>query len=266
MLDSKEVAYYLKEAEVLARRAGEIISSHFGGKFRSDYKSCPSDLVTEVDRRSEEIILEGLLSKFPGHTFVGEETSGQTLPSKESFTWFVDPLDGTTNFVFGIPFCCISIGLALAKELVAGLVYDPLRDELFTAIKNNGARLNGSVIEVDKKRRHLSEALLVTGYPANKAFGYRLLRINYHRVIESCTNLRALGAAALELAYVACGRLTGFWENTLKPWDVAAGTLLVEEAGGTVTNIDGGPISLEDSTSIAASNGLIHRQLLDVLS
>jgi len=265
-LDNTEFALYLKEAEALARQAGEIISSSFGGAQRSDYKSCPSDLVTEIDRRSEEIILGGLSSKFPDHTFIGEETSGQTLPFKEGFTWFVDPLDGTTNFVFGIPFCCISIGLALAGKLVAGLVYDPLRDELFTAVKDGGARLNGSVIEVDKKRRHLREALLVTGYPANKAFSYRLLRTNYHRVIESCTNLRALGAAALELAYVACGRLTGFWENTLMPWDVAAGTLLVEEAKGTVTDTGGGPINLGGPTSIAASNGFIHRQLLEVIS
>ncbi|MCL6560289.1 MAG: inositol monophosphatase [Firmicutes bacterium] len=257
---------FVETAVTLARRAGEIIRGRFGGNFEKGYKSCPSDLVTEVDRQAEDLITRGVLKAFPDHTIIGEENSGPLETAGGGYTWYVDPLDGTTNFVYGIPFFCVSIGLAEAGRLVAGVVYDPLRGECFTAFRGNGAYLNGNPIKVDTTRQLLKESLLVTGYPSNKKFNGRLERINYHTVVGRCANLRALGAAALELACVACGRLTGFWENTLRPWDVAAGSLLVEEAGGRVTDIDGNSLSLEGYPSIVASNGLIHKELLEALS
>ncbi len=260
-----EYTVFLETAASLSIKAGEIIRSRFGGFFEKGYKSCPSDLVTEVDRESEKLITDGLHARFPSHTVIGEENEGSAGITREGFTWYVDPLDGTTNFVYGIPFCSVSVGLADSGGLIAGVVYDPFRNELFCAQKGSGTFLNNRPVHVDTSRKSLKEALLVTGYPANKAFGARLQRINYHRVIDGCANLRALGSAALELAYIACGRLTGFWENTLMPWDVAAGSLLVEEAGGKVTGIDGEPLRLKDHLSIVASNGLIHDELLEIL-
>lgn len=261
-----EYVKYLDPATDLARQAGDIIRGKFGGNFEKGYKSCPADLVTEVDRQAEDLITAGLRAKFPDHTIIGEESEGTAEASPDGYTWYVDPLDGTTNFVYGIPFCCVSIGLASSKGMVAGVVYDPFRDECFSAAKGRGTFLNGRPVRVDGTRKTLKEGLLVTGYPSNERFRDRLQRINYHRLIESCANLRALGAAALELAYIACGRLTGFWENTLRPWDVAAGSLLVEEAGGRVTDIDGNRLSLDCYPSIVASNGLIHSELLKALS
>ncbi len=261
-----EYTIYLETAASLAIQAGEIIRARFGGSFLKEYKSCPSDLVTDVDRESEKLITDGLRAKFPTHTFIGEEGKGSAETAREGFIWYVDPLDGTTNFVYGIPFCSVSIGLAKNGQLIAGVVYDPFRNELFSAQKGGGTFLNNRPVHVDESRRTLKEALLVTGYPANKAYSIRLQRINYHRVIDGCANLRALGSAALELAYIACGRLTGFWENPLMPWDVAAGALLVKEAGGRVTDIDGKPLGLENYLSITASNGLIHDELLEILA
>lgn len=261
-----ESVKYLETATDLAERAGAVIRDRFGGHFEKGYKSCPSDLVTEVDRECEEIISMGLKLAYPDHAVVGEESCGGTAAPGEGCTWFVDPLDGTTNFVYGIPFFCVSIGLFMYGKMAAGVVYDPLRRECFHASRGNGAFLNGRPVRVDSTRRRLSYSLLVTGYPSDKKYNERLFRINYHRVLESCANLRALGAAALELAYVACGRLTGFWENTLRPWDVAAGSLLVEEAGGVVTGISGAELELSGYPSIVASNGHIHQELLTVLS
>ncbi|MFX4261898.1 inositol monophosphatase family protein [Pelotomaculum propionicicum] len=256
---------YVETAAALAKKAGAIIRDKFGGNFERGYKSCPSDLVTEVDRMSESLITGGLSEKFPGHIIIGEENSGYVKDIPEGFAWYVDPLDGTTNFVYGIPFCSVSIGLARGGKMVAGVVYDPFRDECFSAATGCGTSLNGRPVRVDHTRKLLREALLVTGYPENKKFSERLYRINYQKVAKSCGNLRALGSAALELAYISCGRLTGFWENTLMPWDVAAGSLLVEEAGGKVTDIDGNALTLESYLSITASNSLVHEELLRTL-
>lgn len=256
---------YLDAAARLARLAGAIIRDKFGGKFERSYKSCPSDLVTEVDYASESLIITGLRREFPDHDIIGEESSGSAAIAPDGYAWCIDPLDGTTNFVYGIPFCSVSIGLLFNGEVVAGVVYDPFRDECFGASRGGGCFLNDRAVRVDATRKMLSQALLVTGYPENKSYSERLLRIDYHKVAQSCSNLRALGSAALELAYVACGRLTGLWENPLMPWDVAAGSLLVQEAGGRVTDIDGKKLSLERHLSIAASNGLIHEELLQIL-
>lgn len=256
---------YLEAAAALARQAGEIIRDNFGGTFERGYKSGPSDLVTEVDRRSEALISEGLLGKFPDHTVIGEETAGAVKTIPEGYTWYVDPLDGTTNFVYGIPFCSVSIGLACNGNMVAGVVYDPFHNECFTAAAGCGTFLNNRPVKVDSSRKTLGEALLVTGYPENKKFNERLRNVDYPKIARSCSNLRALGSAALELAYISCGRLTGFWEHTLMPWDVAAGSLLVTEAGGRVTDIRGKKLTLASYLSITATNGWIHEELLKIL-
>jgi myo-inositol-1(or 4)-monophosphatase len=260
-----EHTIYLETAATLAMQAGEIIRDNFGGNIEKGYKSCPSDLVTEVDRRSEALITRGLLEKFPDHTVIGEETAGVVNTIPEGYTWYVDPLDGTTNFVYGIPFCSVSIGLTCNGKMAAGVVYDPFRNECFTAAAGCGTFLNSRPVEVDSSRKTLREALLVTGYPENKKFNERLRNIDYPKIAGSCSNLRALGSAALELAYISCGRLTGFWEHTLMPWDVAAGSLLVAEAGGKITDIKGKKLTLTSYLSITATNGWIHEELLKIL-
>jgi myo-inositol-1(or 4)-monophosphatase len=256
---------YIDTAAALAKKAGAVIRENFRGDFEKSYKSCPSDLVTEVDRRSETLITRGLMEKYPGHAIVGEEAAGAVNNIPDGYAWYVDPLDGTTNFVYGIPFCSVSIGLAYNGKMLAGVVYDPFHDECFTAAAGCGTFLNSRPVSVDSSRKILGEALLVTGYPENKKFNERLHNINYQKITGSCANLRALGSAALELAYISCGRLTGFWEHTLMPWDVAAGSLLVAEAGGRVSDINGNKLVLESYLSIAATNGLIHEELLKIL-
>lgn len=256
---------YTETAVALAKQGGEIIRTRFGGSFTSGYKSCPSDLVTEVDRKVEDLIVKGLRANFPEHAVLSEENGYPEEVAREGYIWHVDPLDGTTNFVYGIPFCSVSIALAYDGQVITGVVYDPFRRECFSSTRGGRTLMNGKPIRVDSARKTLGESLLVTGYPSNKAYSKRLLRVNYHYLLEQCANLRALGSAALELAYVACGRLTGFWEEPLMPWDVAAGSLLVEEAGGRVTDIDGNNFHLNRNLSIAATNGLVHNELIAAL-
>lgn len=252
-------------AEKLARSAGKLVSGKLGGCFHTGFKSCPADFVTEVDRQCQDIILAGLQKYFPGHTVIAEEKDNMHYTPGENATWYVDPLDGTTNFVFGLPFCAVSIAMTEKGRTVLGVVYDPLRDEMFTAAQGRGARLNGIPVNVDRNRTTLGESLLVTGFPVNTGNKKIMAEARIKDILFRSLNLRALGSAALELAYVACGRLTGFWEVTLKPWDVAAGALLVEESGGAVSGLKGEPLELSEYVSIVASNGDIHRELIDTL-
>lgn len=255
----------LRIAEELARSAGSLIRKKLGGCFTTGYKSCPADLVTEVDKQSQAIILDGLQKHFPSHCLVAEEKENSVFSPGDRATWYVDPLDGTTNFVFGLPFCAVSIALTENESAVLGVVYDPLRDEMFTAVRGSGTMLNGSPVKVDRSRNTLEQSLLVTGFPVNPKNKELMAAARMKDVIFKSLNLRALGSAALELAYVACGRLTGFWEVTLRPWDVAAGAILVKESGGEVSGIMGEPLKLSEYVSIVASNGAIHRDLLDTL-
>ncbi|MCL6479657.1 MAG: inositol monophosphatase [Peptococcaceae bacterium] len=243
--------------------AGRVIKSRLGTDFTTGCKSCAADLVTEVDRQSQSIILEGLGSAFPGHRLVAEEDfSGEDLVLDDRPVWFVDPLDGTTNFVFGIPLCTVSVALAVKGSPVLGVIYDPFREELFTAARGEGAYLNQKRIRVDQARKNISESLLVTGFPTAEQFKHEMLKADYARLFYKAADVRALGSAALELAYTACGRLTGYWEVSLRPWDVAAGILLVEEAGGKVTDLNGNSLALGNYVSIAASNGYIHEEFI----
>lgn len=227
--------------------------------FALESKSGPTDLVTQADREAEEAIRGLLLARFPGHVVLGEESGQQ---GESGFRWIVDPLDGTVNYAHGFPFYAVSIGLEAQGEMVVGVVLDTAHDELFTAIKGQGAFLNGRPIQVSATG-HLIKSLLATGFPYDVSKDPENLTY-FQRALQKNLMVRRPGAAALDLAYVAAGRLEGFWEVKLNPWDVAAGWLLVTEAGGQVSGLNGEAYAL-GSRYLVATNGKIHQQLLGVI-
>jgi myo-inositol-1(or 4)-monophosphatase len=224
------------------------------------------DIVTVADRTVEAYLQDALLTAFPSHGIYGEEGTRDRLDAE--YRWYIDPLDGTTNFAHGFPHFCVSMGLeqrtaGLAPEhdgpIVAGVIYDPMRDELFTAERGKGAFLNGKPIHVSSVPE-LGEALVATGFPSRKRHENPNIHF-YHEFTMRSHGVRRAGSAALDLAYIACGRMDAYWEFGLNPWDTAAGFLLVEEAGGMVTGFDGAYRKL-DSREILASNQLIHHEML----
>ena len=255
---------WVPAASEIAREAGDVLRGFFSAGVATEYKG-DVDLVTVADRTSEKQIRERLTAAFPEHGIFGEEGTRERLDGE--FCWYVGPLDGTTNFAHGFPHFCVSLGLEQRKSglrpdedgtLVAAVIYDPLRDELFCAERGRGALLNGRPMRVSRTPE-LAEALTATGFPSHK----RHMNPNIHFYQEFTLRshgVRRAGSAALDLAYVAAGRLDGFWEFNLNPWDTAAGILLVEEAGGRVTDFAGNHFRL-DSREILASNGLIHAEL-----
>ena len=249
-------ASYLSIAAEIARDAGALLARYFEKRVAVEYKGA-FDVVTEADRASEELIVGRLSAKFPGHTIVAEEGTGVDRSSE--YVWYVDPLDGTTNFAHGFPVFSVTMALEQAGELLAGLVYDPLRDEFFAAEKGSGAYLNNRRIHVSRVDR-LSDSLLATGFPSRK----RHDDVNvyfFHQAAMLTHGVRRAGSAALDLAYVAAGRLDGFWEFGLNPWDMAAGLLLIAEAGGCYTDMCGAKHQLR-GPHLAASNGLIHGETI----
>jgi myo-inositol-1(or 4)-monophosphatase len=260
MPTDSELQGFSEQAVRAARLAGALQKKRLWSDFAISYKG-EIDLVTEVDRSCEELIVGSLEAAYPENGFLAEEGEhrGGSLPYK----WIVDPLDGTTNYAHGFPWFGVSIALEHEGEVLVGVVYHPMMDELFTAVRGAGAYLNGNRIQVSK-RQPLRSSLLATGFP------YDLARDNENNFDNFCNfqlaarAVRRPGAAALDLAYVAAGRFEGYWECKLKPWDVAAGSLLVREAGGTVTNHAGLPYSVYDHR-ILASNGAIHQEMLVVL-
>ncbi|HZY63848.1 MAG TPA: inositol monophosphatase family protein [Edaphobacter sp.] len=247
-------------ADGIAREAGALLRRFYEKGVATEYKG-GVDLVTEADRTSEQLIREKLKAAFPSHGVYGEEGTREQLESE--YRWYVDPLDGTTNFAHGFPAFCVVLGLehrpaGLAAdadgELVAGVIYDPLRNEMFMAEKGKGAFLNGRAIHVSKTKM-LQESLTATGFPSRKRHSSPNIYF-YQEITLRSHGVRRAGSAALDLAYVACGRLDGFWEFNLNPWDTSAGVLMVMEAGGTVTHFDGGQFTL-DSREVLATNGLI---------
>lgn len=240
----------------IAREAGRLIMGHFHQRVKIEYKG-DVDLVTIADRQSEALILERIRQQFPTHDVMGEE--GTRIDTGSDYKWYVDPLDGTTNFAHGFPVFCVSLAVEFRGQRVAGVVYDPTRDEMFAAERGKGAHLNGQPIRVSATAR-LSECLVGTGFPSQKR--HKNPNIYFYQQITLCTHgVRRAGSAALDLCNVACGRFDGFWEFNLNPWDTAAGVLIVEEAGGRVTNFAGGPFQL-DSRETLASNGLVHDALI----
>lgn len=219
------------------------------------------NLVSDIDKASERKIIEIIRRRFPAHAILAEEGGGTSADSE--YTWVIDPLDGTTNYLHGVPIYCVSIGLERNGEVVAGAIYDPNHDELFTAEKGSGAFANGKRLKVSEANTLIS-SLLVTGFPYDIATHPGDAVNHFVHFLMEAQGIRRLGSAALDLAYVAAGRLDGFWEVNLHPWDMAAGVLLVKEAGGNVTNFDGKTIDIY-GRKVLASNGLIHQTMLKVL-
>lgn len=252
---------HLAVATEAALRAGRIQRERYASGVAVEYKGA-IDLVTEVDRACELAILEAIRSRYPAHDIVTEETDLARTGSHH--VWFVDPLDGTVNFAHSYPFFCVSVALAIDGEVVAGAVFDPVRDELFTAEKGAGAHVNGRRLRVTTASR-LIESLLITGFPydLHEKLDERLRPFN--RVMGKARAVRRDGSAALDLCYVAAGRADGFWEVMLKPWDMHAGRLIVAEAGGKATRLDGRPLGLGPDGCVA-TNGRIHDALVEALS
>jgi myo-inositol-1(or 4)-monophosphatase len=243
-----------------AYKAGRILNDHFGNITRIRKKG-DIDLVTEADTASEAAIIETIKKDYPGHTIQAEE-SGLHQGSDDG-RWIIDPLDGTTNFAHRLGIFCVSIAFAFGDALLAGIVLNPTTGELFTAAKAGGAFLNNDPIRVTTTAV-LQESLLATGFPYDIRQKTRTVLARVHHALMASQGIRRLGAAALDLCHVACGRMDGFWEEGLKPWDMAAGALIVQEAGGRVTDFHGRPFYLSQA-DLVASNGPIHEEMIKLL-
>lgn len=254
------MASYLEISAEIAREAGSLLSHYLERRVGFELKG-EFDLVTEADRAAEKLIVERLRSHFPAHQIVAEEGGGHT--SNSEYCWYVDPLDGTTNFAHSFPMFNTTLALERAGEVIAGVVFDPTRQEMFAAERGGGAYLNNRRIRVSKANR-IEDALVSTGFPSRK----RHENVNvhfYYQLAMSSHGVRRAGAAALDLAYVACGRLDAFWEFGLNPWDMAAGTLLVSEAGGQCSDMLGGPMDLH-GRHLLTDNGAIHSEMVAMFS
>ncbi len=244
------------------REGGRILERGFGRKQRITKKSAVS-IVTETDKAAERHIISTIHQHFPAHGILAEESSPIRRPGESR--WIIDPLDGTTNFAHSIPLCCVSIGVERDGKVLLGGIYNPFLDEFFFAERGKGAYLNGKRILVSKQSV-LIDSLLVTGFPYDRQEKAAFYLKFFRAMMEKTQGLRRLGAAALDLAYVACGRFEAFWEFNLKSWDIAAGSLLVEEAGGKVTDFRGKPLNLEVPAQLLASNSRVHPPLLKIFN
>jgi myo-inositol-1(or 4)-monophosphatase len=250
---------YLEIGQEIAREAGALLHGYFERHIGFELKG-EFDLVTEADRASERLVIERLRAHFPTHSIVAEESGGHDGESSE-YCWYVDPLDGTTNFAHGFPIYNVTLGLEKAGEIIAGVIFDPERNEMFACERGGGARLNGRPIQVSRVQ-HIDDALVATGFPSRKR--HQNVNVHFYYQLAMITHgVRRAGAAALDLAYVACGRLDAFWEFGLNPWDMAAGTLLVTEAGGQCSDMFGGPMRVR-GPHLLTDNGAIHTEMLHV--
>lgn len=242
--------------------AGKILLDGFGTTFEIDQKLGKNNLVTEYDYKSETFIIQEIQNRFPNHSIISEE-DGSTDNNSE-YKWIIDPLDGTVNYANNIPIFSVSIAVKKGDELIAGAVYHPILKELFHAEKDKGAFLNESRISVSEKS-DFDSSLLVTGFPYDINDDPNGAIKSFTNIVKRGIPIRRLGSAALDLVYVACGRFEGFWEINLNSWDVAAGILIVNEAGGTCTNYKGVNSDVDDK-QIIASNGLIHKAIMDEIN
>lgn len=247
---------FVPQMQEIARDAGTLLMEYFRARVKVEYKG-DVDLVTVADRKSEALIRERIKAVWPDHDILGEEGGLQDQGSE--YRWYVDPLDGTTNFAHSYPVFCVSLAVEHKGERIAGVIYDPTRDEMYSAEIGGGAYLNGERMQVSKVG-NLAESLVATGFPSRKRHKNPNIYF-YHQITLRTHGVRRAGSAALDLANVASGRYEGFWEFNLNPWDTAAGVLLVQEAGGRVTDFSGGPFAIESRETLA-SNGLIHDALL----
>lgn len=250
---------FLATATAIARRAGNILRDTDGNR-QAEFKGAV-DLVTDYDRRSEAFIVAALREAFPDHALRAEE--GSRANGGADYEWLIDPLDGTTNFAHGLPIFSVTLALLHHNEPIVGVTYDPTRDECFTAARGEGAFLNGQPLHVTDNKT-LGAALLVTGFPYDIRTNPENNLGHFNNFAVRSQAVRRLGSAALDLAYVAAGRFDGYWEFRLNPWDIAAGALMVREAGGRVTDADDQIVPVPHA-AVVASNGLIHEQMLAVL-
>lgn len=245
----------------ISKKAGELIRSKFNTDFSLEFKTNESDLVTEVDKASEKIIVDFIKKKYPTHGIITEE--GGTSLSKSEYNWVIDPIDGTTNFAHGLPIFAVSIGIQKNGKTIAGVVYDIMQNIIYSAEVKNGAYENNKKIKVNDND-NLRHALLVTGFPYDVKDNPENALGKFVAFTKAARGIRRLGSAAIDFCYVANGVFDGFWEVHLKPWDMCAGKLIVEEAGGLVTDFDGNKIDIY-SKKILASNGKIHSSMIHVL-
>jgi myo-inositol-1(or 4)-monophosphatase len=254
-------ALFKKTAIEAARMSGLFIKNSVGKVHRISFKG-RINIVTDADKTSQAMIIRRIRSSFPEHSILSEECRPQD--KKSAYRWVIDPIDGTTNFAHAFPFFCVSIALEEAGKVILGVVYDPVRDEIFVAEKGKGAYLNGRKIHVSNTR-FLSHSMLATGFTYGvKGARNKNIR-NFSIFLVQAQAVRRAGSAALDMCYVACGRFEGFWEADLKPWDTAAASLIVAEAGGSVTKYNGSGYSHYDN-EVLATNSLIHKQMKKILS
>jgi myo-inositol-1(or 4)-monophosphatase len=255
-----DIAKFLEVAWEAANAAGMLIRENWQQPKEIAYKGT-IDLVTSVDRDSERCIVDILQRNFPDHSILAEEET-ELVGKQNHYRWIIDPLDGTTNFAHGYPQFCVSIALEHEGQIILGIVYDPLRPECFRAAKGRGATLNGTAIRTSDVKE-LDKSLLATGFPYDHRDKADYYLSFFREFMTRCQGIRRAGAAALDLCYVACGRIDGFWELKLRPWDTAAGSLIVEEAGGQLTDFSGKPFSIQGNETLA-SNGRIHNEMIAV--
>lgn len=254
--------FYIKTATEAAREAGKIQMAHYGKIAAADIrKKAASDFLSFVDEQSEKIILEVIKDSFPDHSILAEE--GGVSGQQSDYQWIIDPLDGTTNYLKNIPVFAVSIALQKGNELIAGVVFDPVHNDLYHAEKGKGAYLNNLPIKVSSTAR-LNESFISTGFPFKIKHILHDFCLAFEKIFQQCIGARRLGAAAIDLAYVASGRFDGFWEMGLKPWDVAAGALLVIEAGGEISDFWNNPSFLH-SSFVMATNSKIHTELGEII-
>lgn len=252
----------LECAILAAKTAGKILLESIGTIEADDVESKEKfDYVTRIDRKSEQATIDILQKYFPEYSIVAEESGAQQ--KSQSVRWIIDPLDGTTNYIHGFPNSAVSIALEENGEIVLGVIYDPFRDELFWAEKNKGAFLNDNLISVSREKE-ISRCLVATGFPFKDKAILEKYWITFSEIFYKVSDIRRTGSAALDLAYVACGRLDGYWEIILSAWDMAAGEIILREAGGKITDISGGSNHLKNGNAIA-SNGKIHDELLHII-
>ncbi len=242
-----------------ALRAGALLRKGFGTSYGISSKAGKQNLVTEYDYASEKCIIGLIQEQFPGHAILAEESGGS--PSAGGVLWVIDPLDGTVNFARNIPLFTISIGVVVDRKVISGVVYQPMTEELFVAERGKGAYLNGERLHVSKTDT-FEKAILATGFPYNVDENPLHCIDTFANMIKQGIPIRRLGSAALDLSYVAAGRFDAYWEVSLHPWDIAAGTLLVEEAGGRVSHYDGTPHEIFCTGTMLASNGLLHEWMI----
>jgi myo-inositol-1(or 4)-monophosphatase len=255
-----ETEIYLKVAVEAAQEAGQMLRENLDASREIIYKG-EVDLVTNFDRQSQQMIFERLAKNFPDHDFIAEE--GLDQERGDEFCWIFDPLDGTTNYAHRFPIFSVSIALEFKGKIVCGVVYDPMREETFSGIKNDGAFLNGDRIRVSNIN-DLNKSLLATGFPYDLRESDENNIVHFNNFVTRAQAIRRCGSAALDLCYVACGRFDGFWELKLKAWDVAAASLIVQEAGGHLSDFKNKEFSINSHETLG-TNGLIHQQMLDVL-